>query len=152
MRMIREVARRAGEQAALVMWERVIRVAGLYGCEVFVWKRGDCRRADAMERDVLRAILGVERGANNELVYGETGIVPWSVVALSRAKRYWEAGTEELEEETNRVSEADSKAKFELLEAVEDTERFTKTETLWVVALGETEDVCKLEESLAGCA
>jgi hypothetical protein len=70
-------------------WRSFMRTRLLYGCEVFVWwtkkMRGDM---DRVQREVWRKMLGLERGANNALLYGEVGEKKLSTMAEELAGRY----------------------------------------------------------------
>jgi hypothetical protein len=89
MLALREIGRVMGEQAAMKGWRSFMRTRLLYGCEVFVWwtkkMRGDM---DRVQREVWRKMLGLERGANNALLYGEVGEKKLSTMAEELAGRY----------------------------------------------------------------
>jgi hypothetical protein len=89
MLALREIGRVMGEQAAMKGWWSFMRTRLLYGCEVFVWwtkkMRGDM---DRVQREVWRKVLGLERGANNALLYGEVGEKKLSTMAEELAGRY----------------------------------------------------------------
>ena len=59
-------------RAAMMCWVGFIRPVLLHGAEVMVWDTVTYRnKMEVIQRAALRAVLGLDRGANNELLYGE---------------------------------------------------------------------------------
>jgi hypothetical protein len=84
-----------GEKAALMAYKSFVRSVLMFGCEVMVWDRvGFRKRMDVVQRKALRAVLGLDVGSRNELLYGETGEDGISAEAEWMAVRYGEQVTE----------------------------------------------------------
>ena len=86
---LREVGKVMGEEAAMKAWRSFMQTRLVYGCEVFVWWtkkiRGDM---DKVQREVWRKVLGLDRGTNNALLYGEVEEMKLSTKAELMVERY----------------------------------------------------------------
>jgi hypothetical protein len=80
-----------GEQAAMSAWRVFGRSVLISGAEVMVWDTIDRkRRMDVLERKAMRTILALDKGANDQLVYGEMAGNKVSVEAELRTIRFGE--------------------------------------------------------------
>ena len=87
--MLRETRKILGERAAVIAWKAFGMSMGLYGAQVIVWDTKRVRdRMDRLHREALRVILGLDKGANEGILYGETGEKKMSAVAEQRSLEY----------------------------------------------------------------
>ena len=91
MASLKETRKVLGERAAWLAWKVFGRTVLLFGTDVMVWDRvGGNRKMDVCERKAMRMVLGLDKGGNDQLIYGEMKGNKLSVDVEASAVRYGE--------------------------------------------------------------
>ena len=75
-------------KAAIKIWQILVRPRLEYGCQI--WGGTPWRKAELIQRNMGRRILGARTNPNNEVVYGELGWWPLTARRGMLRLRYWQ--------------------------------------------------------------